>query len=112
MQQLRQMRLIYQRGGHVANSKFDLSLLKPVDHKNADFESNLKPLDNEEEDAGTYLDNLPQPDGFFHKLPRNIATGLAHAGRNLHNLPHDLAHFGDVVGSGIGRMFGAPEFQQ
>lgn len=50
-------------------------------------------------------------EGFFHKLPRNILIGLTHAGRGLHNLPHDIAAGVDYVGSGIGRMLGAPEFQ-
>jgi len=45
----------------------------------------------DEEDAGAYLDNLPEPEGFWHKLPKNILTGLTHAGRNLHNLPYDLS---------------------
>lgn len=45
----------------------------------------------QEEDAGAYLDNLPQDEGFLSKLPRNILTGLTHAGRNVHNLPHDLS---------------------
>ena len=84
------MQLIYQRGGNLSKSKFDFSLLKPVNEKNADFESKLKPVDNEE-DSGSYLDNLPEQPGFFHKLPRNIAIGLAHAGRNAHNLPHDIS---------------------
>jgi hypothetical protein len=44
-----------------------------------------------EEDAGAYLDNLPQAEGFVHKLPKDILIGLTHAGRNLHNLPHDLS---------------------
>jgi hypothetical protein len=52
-----------------------------------------------------------QEEGFFHKLPRNVLIGLTHAGRGLHNLPHDIAHLGDVVGSKIGRMLGAPELQ-
>jgi len=51
----------------------------------------LSQLNNEEEDQGAYLDNLPEGEGFFHKLPRNIAIGLAHAGRNLHNLPYDIS---------------------
>lgn len=84
------MRLICQRGGHVTKSKFDYSLLKPVNEKNAEFESNLKPLEDEE-DTGDYLDKLPQAEGFFHKLPKNILIGLTHAGRNLHNLPHDVS---------------------
>jgi hypothetical protein len=83
------MLLIYQRGGNVAKSKFDMSLLKPVNERNADFESQLKPL--EEEDEGAYLDSLPEGDSFLHKLPRNILIGLTHAGRNLHNLPHDVS---------------------
>lgn len=53
----------------------------------------------------------PQEEGFFHKLPRNVLIGLTHAGRGLHNLPHDIVHLGDVVGSKIGRMLGAPELQ-
>lgn len=65
----------------------------------------------EPEDPGAYLDAMPDEEVFFHKLPRNIATGLAHIGRGLHNLPHDVAEGIDVVGSGIGRMFGAPELQ-
>lgn len=74
----------------MSNSKFDFSLLKPVEQQNADFEAKLKPVE-QEEDTGAYLDNLPQPEGFWHKLPRNILTGLTHAGRNLHNLPHDIS---------------------
>jgi hypothetical protein len=46
------------------------------------------------------------------KLPRNIVTGLTHAGRELHNLPHDIAQLSDTVGSKIGRVLGAPELQE
>lgn len=46
--------------------------------------------DEEEDDEGAYLDNLPKPEGFWSKLPRNILIGLTHAGRNLHNSPHDI----------------------
>lgn len=53
----------------------------------------------------------PQEESFLHKLPRNVLIGLTHAGRGLHNLPHDIVHLGDVVGSKIGRMLGAPELQ-
>tara|TARA_R110000868_G_scaffold176792_1_gene414756 strand:+ start:3848 stop:4762 length:915 start_codon:yes stop_codon:yes gene_type:complete len=52
-----------------------------------------------------------QEESFLHKLPRNILIGLTHAGRGLHNLPHDIASGVDYVGSGIGRAFGAKEFQ-
>lgn len=51
-------------------------------------------------------------ESFLKKLPRNIAIGLTHAGRNLHNLPHDIAHGIDVGGSAIGRFLGAPELQK
>lgn len=83
---------IYQRGGNVAKSKFDFSLLTPIDEKKSSFEENLQPIEDESlEDEGEYLDNLPEPEGFWKKLPRNILIGLTHAGRNLHNLPHDIA---------------------
>ncbi len=47
----------------------------------------------------------------WKRIPRDVLIGLTHAGRNLHNLPHDLVHLGDVVGSKIGRAFGATELQ-
>lgn len=55
--------------------------------------------------------NLEDEESFLNKLPKNIATGLVHAGRGLHNLPHDIASGVDYVGSGIGRALGAKEFQ-
>ncbi len=89
---------IYQRGGNVAKSKFDMSLLKPIDEKNADFESQLKPMEGVDE--GAYLDNLPQPEG-SHPF-RDIFIGLTHAGRNLHNLPHDVTQSVESVGESFG----------
>ena len=53
----------------------------------------------------------PKEESFSSKLPRNIGIGLTHAGRSLHNLPHDVAQGVDVLGSAIGRFFGAPELQ-
>lgn len=47
----------------------------------------------------------------WKRIPRDVLIGLTHAGRNLHNLPHDIASGIDYVGSGIGRMLGAKEFQ-
>lgn len=52
-------------------------------------EEQLSP-EQEADEAGAALDNLPQPEGFWSKLPRNILIGLTHAGRNLHNAPHDI----------------------
>jgi len=47
----------------------------------------------------------------WKRIPRDVLTGLTHAGRNLHNLPHDIASGADYIGSGIGRALGAKEFQ-
>ena len=47
----------------------------------------------------------------WKKIPRDVLIGLTHAGRNLHNFPHDIVSGVDYVGSGIGRMLGANEFQ-
>jgi|GEM_PF-1777962 len=84
------MQLIYQRGGNVASSQFDLSLLEPVEEKNNDFESQLIPINENEQDPGVYLDNLSQPEGFFKKLPRNILIGLSKLGHSTINFPHDI----------------------
>lgn len=54
-----------------------------------------------EEDAGAYLDSLPEPEGFFSKLPRNIAAALASMGRSTINIPHDVAN---RVLQGIGSL--------
>ena len=88
----------------MAKSKFDISLLKPLDEKNENFENNLTPLEDKEEDIGEYLDNLPKQGGFLSKLPRNILIGLTHAGRNLHNLPHDLAVGAEKSGESFGNL--------
>ncbi len=53
----------------------------------------------------------PEQEAFYKQPLRDVGIGLAHAGRNLHNLPHDLAHGVDVAGSAIGRLFGAPELK-
>lgn len=73
----------------MTKQKFDFSLLKPVEDKPA-FQDNLKPIEGDE-DEGAYLDQLPEGESFWKKLPRNILIGLTHAGRNLHNLPHDIS---------------------
>lgn len=56
----------------------------------------------QEEDSGAYLDSLPPPEGFFHKLPRNIVAGLANLGHTTINLPHDLAQGLESSTQGIG----------
>lgn len=90
------MQRIYQRGGLVANSRFDPSLLKPVDEKENNFQSQLTPVDDNQQDPGSYLDNLSSADeGFFHKLPRNILIGLAKLGHSTINMPHDVAALAD-----------------
>lgn len=50
-------------------------------------------------------DSEPQEEGFWSKMPRNIAIGLTHAGRNLHNLPHDLVQGFENATAGIGKAF-------
>lgn len=86
------MQLIYQRGGNVNNSKFDISLLKPIEDQNITFENQLKPIEENQDDAVNYLDNLPKQPGFLSKLPRNILIGLAKGGHNTLNTPHNLAN--------------------
>lgn len=59
-----------------------------------------------------FVNNEPQEEeSAWKRIPRDVLVGLTHAGRNLHNLPHDIASGIDYVGSGIGRAFGAKEFQ-
>lgn len=72
----------------MAKSKFDFSLLKPIDEKNSEFEANLRPI---EDDNSDYLDKMPPPEGFFHKLPRNILAGLANLGHSTMNIPYNVA---------------------
>lgn len=47
-----------------------------------------------EDDFEQYKIPMPKKEdeeGFLSKLPRNILIGLTHLGRNVHNLPHDIA---------------------
>lgn len=57
-----------------------------------------------------------QEESFVGKLPRNIAIGLTHAGRNIHNVPHDLARAlenatKDIGNAALIRVPGVPSFQ-
>lgn len=67
----------------------DPALLKQLESD--DNPANTGATVNNIEDTGAYLDTLPQGEGFFHKLPRNILIGLAGLGHSTLNLPHDLA---------------------
>ena len=100
MKQQKKMQRIYLRGGNVAESKFNYSLLKPVGNGASFDSSKLKPLDEQIE-----LPNMPEEEGFLSKLPRNIAIGLAHGGRNLANVPHDLVKGFEQGTQGIGNLF-------
>lgn len=58
-----------------------------------------------EEDPGAYLDSLPQEKPWWQKIPRNIAIGLTHLGRNIHNAPHDLVAGIERGTEGFGKTF-------
>lgn len=92
----------------MAKSSFDTSLLSPIDDdKNSQFYSQLTPV-GESDNAGDitsdvtgdeYFKNMPKPEGFFAKLPRNFLIALAKGGHNTLNLPHDIAQSFENVGS-------------
>ncbi|HHT9109586.1 MAG TPA: hypothetical protein ACFYDZ_00335 [Candidatus Brocadiaceae bacterium] len=46
-----------------------------------------------------------EPESFLGKLLPNIGVGLTHAGRNLHNLPHDIVSSLEKSIQGIGSAF-------
>jgi hypothetical protein len=83
LQPQKKTRNIYQRGGVLANSKFDYSALKPVKSQGGWDSTQLTPI--------VENSTLSQPEGWASKIPRDILIGLTHMGRNLHNLPHDLS---------------------
>ena len=60
-------------------------------------------IPKEEEDPGAYLDSLGPQEG-SHPL-RDIIIGLTHAGRNLHNFPHDIAQGFEQATAPIGQAF-------
>lgn len=59
-----------------------------------------------------FLQNIEE-ESFLSQLPRDIAIGMAHGGRNLHNAPHDIAQaieestqpFGELFSSLPGREY-------
>jgi hypothetical protein len=76
----------------------------------ADDDKQLQPATKQPRNL--FEDSAPEEEeSNWKKIPRDVLIGLTHAGRNLHNLPHDIAHLADVVGSKIGRTLGAPELQ-
>lgn len=81
------MQNIYQKDGSVSNSKFDMSLLKPIgqeEKKQSKFDINkLKPIEESSYDA-------PEEESFLDKLPRNLGIGLLNQRQSLVNTPHDL----------------------
>lgn len=44
-------------------------------------------------------------------IGRDVLIGATHAGRDFHNLPHNIAGLIDLVGSKMGRALGAPSLQ-
>jgi len=84
----------------MAKSKFDYSLLKPLPEEKSSFESQLRPLDEEMSFA-----EEPQEESFLKRLPIDIVSGAAHAGRNLANLPHDLAELIEGGAQKFGSLF-------
>lgn len=82
------------------NDKFDMSLLRPIQSQNSGFDASLlKPIEN----TSGYIPH--KEESFLSKLPRNILIGLTHAGRNLHNLPHDLVQGFERGTKGTGELF-------
>lgn len=63
------------------NSQGQYQILGPDDESSAEQKLN---------NNISYLNNLSSSEGFLSKLPKNIAIGLIHAGRNIHNLPHNI----------------------
>ncbi len=55
------------------------------------------------EDAVSYLDNLSKNEG-SHPF-RDLLIGLTHAGRNLHNLPHELVKGAENATQDFGKVF-------
>lgn len=52
------------------------------------------------------FENMPgEPESFAGKLLPNIGVGLTHAGRNLHNLPHEIVSSLENSTQGIGSAF-------
>jgi hypothetical protein len=65
-----------------------------------------KSPEEETEEAIKTLDSLPHPEGFLHKLPRNLAIGLLKLGHTFLNYPHDIIKGAEDAGSYLGKKVG------
>lgn len=104
----------------MSHKKFDWSQLGET----RDYEekpSSAKPFDwSSLGETRDYEDPESSEMGFFNKLPRNIATGIANLGRGLANTPHNIANLaglGEYVAPladehfDYGEFFGLPKEQ-
>lgn len=105
------MQLIYQRGGDVANSKFDYSLLEPIEENNGSNivqatpgfdQALLTPMEKEEKEE-QFLP--PKEEGIGTWLPRDIMIGLLNQRQNLVNQPYEFAKSLEDLGKGINTNF-------
>lgn len=69
----------------MAKSKFDESLLEPLDNESSGFDSSLLEPDEEMQF------NAPKKESIGSWLPRDIMIGLLSQRQNLINTPHDIA---------------------
>lgn len=93
------MQNIYLRGGQLSKSKFDYSLLEPIENENSFNTSLLEPV--EEEQAQIQPFNAPQKEPISTWLPRDIAIGLLKQGHRYANLPYESAKDINKFGLGI-----------
>lgn len=94
-------------GGNVAKSKFDESLLTPMDEKPNKVEgfdeSMLAPIQDQQTEEEQFLP--PKKTASNESFIKDIILGGIHAGRNAHNLPHDLAKGAEERTREIGSLF-------
>jgi hypothetical protein len=97
------MQRIYQKDGKMANSKFDMSLLEPIDEKkitSSKFNSALlTPVEEDEEEQ--FLQ--PKQEGLGTTLPRDIIIGLSNLGHKTINTPYDIAKNIEQQGNKFGQ---------
>ena len=74
----------------MAKSKFDESLLEPLDEENTSSPGFNQSLLEPEEKEEQYL--APKKEGIGTWLPRDIMIGLLNQRQNVVNTPHDIVH--------------------